>query len=238
MPRIKTGISFRVGTKNFSTANEAFDQFMSQFNFIRQKLGDVTRPFNYIAGALIPRIKARFDTGELANPPYRETTIPRSRFTKAARKAKRTLPDGPTLKQTGNLQRAIERKKSPTKSKIGTQREVFRLVIGVNSGIAPYYKTQLMGGTWIVPIRTGPKGGEWFDPDRLEGSQMTSEQFWGPKKWSQLSLYPTSARVVEIPPTNFFYISTEDERVINRIFVKWYGKTFLRWIKMQGEVPF
>lgn len=238
MPSIKTGISLRVGSKNFNTVDDAFKEFMHQTNLIRRTLGDMTRPFNHIAGALLPRIKDRFNTGELGLPPYREEAYEKSRFTKASRKAKGLSVLGSTLKQTGKLQKAIERKRSPTRGKIGEQREVFRLVIGVNASAAPYYKIQLMGGIWRVPIRKGPKGGNWFDPNRLEGTQMTSERFWGPKKWSQLSTYPEATKVVTVPPTNFFFISTEDKQVITKIFVNWYSKIFMKTLSSKGEVPF
>lgn len=221
--RITTGISFRVGRRSYVDPFTAFGQVQKQANVIRKHLGDLTRPFDEISQSLLLNIKARFDTGELGEPPYRESGIKRSRFTKAARRARGTQPEGPTLKQTGRLQKAIHRVPSPTKAESGGQREVYRLVIGVNSSIAPYYKQQFLGGVWEVPIREGPRGGRYFDPDRFPDASMSSAQFWGPR-WTRLSSLPESTTEVQIPPTEFLYLSPDDAAYTKEIILRWAEK--------------
>ena len=241
---IKTGISMRVGTKNFLEVTDAFAAFTHQTNLIRQELGDLTRPFNEIVGVpggsrgLIPRIQSRFDTNELSKPPYRDSDIARSDFTQAARFAKSHDPNGSTLNSSGNLKRSIYRKPSPTKGKNGAQREVYKLVIGVNGGSAPYYKDQLMGGVWNAPVRKDSSHDHlpgYFDPDRLPGSVISSADFWG-KRWAYISSLPENTTIVTVPATNFLFISTEDAKYITNIFSKWFVN-FISSHEFKG-VPF
>ena len=219
MPR--SGITYKVGNRTYTNSSVALRRFALPLDRLSRQLGDLTKPFDDVAGMLIPHIKLRFRSGELGRPPFRENRSRRSRFTKAARRAKGQDPDGPALSASGDLERAVERKSSPTKSATGGQREVMRLVLGVNGSIAPYYRTQLLGGTWQVPVRIGPRGGMHFDPDRLEGSTVSSAQYWGPQRWAQYEQLAEGFKEVQVPATNFFHMTREDDNEIREILLTW-----------------
>ncbi len=215
------GITFKVGNKTHSTAATAFGGLRSRLTALSTQLGDLTRPFDEISAVILPDIKHRFDTGELADPPYRPGNSVRSRFTKNARRARGFDPNGPTGKASGNLQRAVQRMPGPTKSESGGQREVHRLTFGVNASAAPYYRDFINGGIWEVPVRLGTRGGMHFDPDRLPGATMSSSTYWGPKRWAQYAKLPEGFKRVEVPPTNIFHLSSDDNSVIRNIILDW-----------------
>ena len=215
------GITFKAGNKTYGTAEEAFRGITRPLRSLQKQIGDLTKPFDQIAGVMVADVKHRFNTGELGYPPYRPAGNKRSRFTRNVRKAKGQDPDGETLKASGDMRDAVQRMPSPTKSKEGGQREVYRLVLGVNGSKAPYYRKQLLGGIWEVPVRIGPRGGMHFDPDRIPGSSMTSSRYWGPNQWKHYEKLPEGFAEVEVPPTNIFHMSTVDDNEIRNILLDW-----------------
>jgi len=222
------GISFKVGNRIFASPEGAFDGIQRRLTKLSKVLGELTKPFDEVAAVIVPRIKSRFDTGELGRPPYRPANTRRSRFTRNVRRARGEDPEGPTLKASGRLQSAVSRRPGPTKSAEGGQREVHRMTIGINSSRAPYYREQILGGIWNVPVRVGPKGGQHFDPDRLRGSGMSSSRYWGPKRWEQLSKLSEGFKEVTIPPTNIFHMTTDDESLIRNILLDYIWRAGIR----------
>ncbi len=222
------GITFKVGNRIFDSPEGAFNGIQRRLTKLSKVLGDLTRPFDEVAAVIVPRIKARFDTGELARPPYRPGNTRRSRFTRNIRRARGEDPDGPTLKASGKLQSAVSRRPGPTKSAEGGQREVHRMTIGINSSRAPYYKEQILGGIWEVPVRVGSRGGQYFDPDRVSGASMSSSRYWGPSRWSRLSKLPEGFKEVAVPPTNIFHMTVDDESIIRNILLDYLWNAGIR----------
>lgn len=222
------GITFKVGNKRFDSPDRAFSGIQKRMVKLSKVLGDLTRPFDDVAAVIVPRIKARFDTGELGRPPYRSANTRRSRFTRNVRIARGEDPDGPTLKASGRLQSAVSRRPGPTKSAEGGQREVHRMTIGINSSRAPYYKEQILGGVWSVPVRIGSKGGQYFDPDRIRSAGMSSSRYWGPQRWEQLSKLAEGFKEIQIPPTNIFHMTVDDEALIRNILLDWLWREGIR----------
>ena len=222
------GITFKSGTRSYGNGDAAFANVQTRLRKLSVELGDLTQPFDEISSIILPEIKRRFNTGELGDTPYRDKKTRRSRFTRNVRRARGQDPDGPTLKASGDLQAAVERKKSPTKNRLGGQREVRRLVIGINSGKAPYYRTQLEGGTWEVPVRIGKRGGMHFDPDRVPGSSMSSSRYWGPRQWVHYAKLPEGIKEVQVPATNIFYMHDDDAKMIRNVLLDWAWRAGLR----------
>ena len=236
MAKDQFGISFKTGTsvysRNFTDPNDAFKAMQGTLKALKKNLGELTRPFDELAGILIPIIKQRFNTDELSDKPYRKTNYPRSRFTRNARRARRTNPDGATLNSSGRLRDSVRRLPSATKSSEGGQREVNKMAIGYD-GSAPYFRTQTLGGVFEVPVRLGRRGGKHFDPDRLENSLMTSEQYWGKKRWAQYSSLPEGIVSVSVPATNPFVMRGPEQQIISTVLVSFLQKV-MRDAESQG----
>ena len=139
-------IKFTFGGRNYEDSIAAFDGMADTFYRLQKEIGELTPLFNKIADPLVGIIQDRFEDGRLNASPYNEDApgAKRSKFTKLAR----VNPNGPTLKDTGRLQRSIRRIKSPTKSSTGGQREVSTLRIGTVG--VPYAEEHLFGGTFTI----------------------------------------------------------------------------------------
>lgn len=211
-------IKFTYGGRNYEEAFEAFGEVEKTFKKIQKELGELTPLFNKIADPLIDRVQGRFDMDVLNDSPYNEDApgAIRSVHTKLAR----VNPNGPTLKDTGRLQRSIRRLKSPTKTKQGGQREVSTLRIGTTG--VPYAEDHLFGGEWIIEgwekrYKYGGKRKTRFftDYDAMNyPSGKTNASIYG-ANFAKISSYPPAQRRVEIPIRNFLAIDFEVEDYIN-----------------------
>jgi phage gpG-like protein len=211
-------IKFTYGGRNYEEAFEAFGEIAETFKKIKKEIGELTPLFNQIADPLVNTIKSRFDNDTLNDSPYNEDApgAIRSVHTKLAR----VNPGGPTLKDSGKLQRSIRRLKSPTKSKSGGQREVSTLRIGTTG--VPYAEDHLFGGEWIIEgwEKKYKYGGKQkskfftnFDAMNYPSGKTNSSMYGG--KLSKISSYPQARRRVEIPIRNFLAIDFEVEDFIN-----------------------
>ena len=211
-------IKFTYGGRNYEEAFEAFGQVEKTFKKLQKELGELTPLFDQIADPLIDTVQARFDMDVLNESPYNEDApgATRSVHTKLAR----VNPDGPTLKDTGRLQRSIRRLKSPTKSKSGEQREVNTLRIGTTG--VPYAGDHLFGGELVIEgfekrYKYGGKQKSRFftDFDSMNyPSGKTNSSMYG-ENLAKITSYPRAQRRVEIPVRNFLAVDFEVEDFIN-----------------------
>lgn len=209
------GIRYTVGSKTFTDAAKGFEAWEKGLLELKKELGDLTRPFDEISSQLLINIQQRFKDNTFGQAPFVSQT---SRFTKHARRARGHNPQGSKLFASGTLAGSIKRSPSPTKSDLGGQREVFVLRMGTVG--APHAKRQILGGVWIVPVRQGPRGGKYLDVEKLTGSTMSGEQFWG-ERWGRISSYPESTTRVIIPPRNFLQLFDNDRQVISSTIQGW-----------------
>jgi len=231
MAAIKTGVSIRVGTKTYASFLDADANFQKKLMALKRNLGELTRPFDEVSRFIITKIQKRFTNDSFGAPPFRDASYARSRWTAQARQARSINPNGSTLYATGNMAGALERRDSPTKSPSGGRREVYRLVIGMATGSAPYYKKQLAGGIWDVPVYE-VEGNYFLDSSRLEGGAMTSEAFHGPEKWNIISRDGSPTTIpVQVPATNFFLMLPGEQKFMKTLFNKWFYEVGIksRW---------
>ncbi len=211
-------IKFTFGGRTYEEAGQAFGELGNTFNELQKQMGELTPLFNKIADPLVNMVKDRFEDDRLNASPYNEDKpgATRSIHTKLAR----VNPHGPTLKDTGRLQRSIRRLKSPTKNVKGGQREVATLRIGTVG--VPYAEKHLFGGEmvirgWEKKYKYGGKTKTRFytDFDAMDyPSGKTNSSEYG-KEFSKISGYPPAMRRVEIPVRNFLKVDFEVEDFIN-----------------------
>jgi len=207
-------IKFTFGGRNYEDSNTAFDALSETFNKIQKGVGELTPLFNQIADPIVGMIQDRFEDGRLNAAPYNEDApgATRSIHTKNAR-INRT---GPTLKDSGRLQRSIRRLKSPTKTKEGGQREVSTLRIGTTG--VPYAEDHLFGGEWIIQgwEKKYKYGGKQkskfftnFDAMNYPNGKTNASEYGA--NFAKISSYPEARRRVEIPLRNFLAVDFEVE---------------------------
>jgi len=227
-------IKFTYGGRNYEEAFEAFGEIAETFKKIKKEIGELTPLFNKIADPLINRVQARFDNDVLNESPYNEDApgARRSIHTKLAR----VNPGGPTLKDTGKLQRSIKRLKSPTKTKSGGQREVNTLRIGTTG--VPYAEDHLYGGEWVIEgwekryKYSGKQKSKFYtDFDAMNYPNGKSNASVYGTRLSKISSYPTARRRVEIPIRNFLAIDFEVEDYINDNVVHFANKMLEKYGK-------
>ena len=227
-------IKFTYGGRNYEEAFEAFGEVEKTLKKLKKEMGELTPLFNQIADPLVSTVKARFDTDVLNESPYNEDApnAKRSVHTKLAR----VNPGGPTLKDSGRLQRSIRRLKSPTKSKSGGQREVSTLRIGTTG--VPYAEDHLYGGEWIIEgwekkyAYGGKQKSRFFtDFDAMDyPSGKTNASEYG-ANFTKISSYPQARRRVEVPIRNFLAIDFEVEDFINDNVVSFANKMLEKYGK-------
>ena len=212
-------IKFTFGGRNYEDSNTAFDALADTFYKIQKELGELTPLFNQISDPIVDMIQDRFDDDRLNASPYNEDApgATRSIHTKNAR-INRT---GPTLKDSGRLQRSVRRLKSPTKTKEGGQREVSTLRIGTTG--VPYAEDHLFGGEWIIEgwEKKYKYGGKQktkfftnFDAMNYPNGKTNASEYGG--NFAKISSYPEARRRVEIPIRNFLAVDFEVEDFVNK----------------------
>ena len=201
------------GGIGYDSPGAAFEALGKDLEAVQDYFGELTPLFNDIADPLIDRIKARFDDGSLNKKPFAETPgLKRSKFTRLAR----INPNGPTLKDSGRLQRSIRRLKSPTKSESGGQREVSVLRIGTLG--VPYAEKHLFGGTfeiqgWEKELKNSTKFFTNFDKmDFPNGKTNRSE--YTPKQLKMLTSLPEATKVIEIPIRDFLKFDAKTDQFV------------------------
>ena len=212
-------IKFTFGGRNYEDSNTAFDALADTFYKIQKEMGELTPLFNQIADPIVGMIQERFDDDRLNSSPFNEDApgATRSIFTKNAR-INRT---GPTLKDSGRLQRSVRRLKSPTKTKEGGQREVSTLRIGTTG--VPYAQAHLFGGEWVIEgwEKRYKYGGKQrskfftnFDAMNFPNGKTNASEYGG--NFAKISSYPQAQRRVEIPIRNFLAIDFEVEDFVTK----------------------
>tara|TARA_Y100000356_G_scaffold122172_1_gene116100 strand:+ start:211 stop:885 length:675 start_codon:yes stop_codon:yes gene_type:complete len=201
-------IKFTLGGRNYEDADGAFDALTGKFKALTKQLGELTPVFDKISPTLVKQIKQRFDTDELDFAPYNQDAPGGSRRSQFTKKIRRN-PGGPTLKNTGRLQKSISRLGSPTKNKSGGQREVMTLRIG-SRGV-PYAQDHLFGGTWEVPIFQSRQGRKYINYDRIAASEKTNSGEYK-SRWPQIKKMTQTTAQVEIPQRNFLLM---DDDMVN-----------------------
>jgi phage gpG-like protein len=224
-------VKFVIGTgvggisAGLTTPVIAMDALVKQTRQIGDALGELTRPFNIIAPALMRNIKKRFDTGAFGHAPYQQppklTVGPfspnpnRSKYTRLVRQARGQNPDGSALKASGTLKESIYRVKGPTSTKAGRTREVAVLRIGSNAGRRA--RQHIFGGQWIVEVKIHPKTKQKY----LNAAAYTSNPTAIYNNWRHIVNYEDGQKVVEIPTRDFFMMSNDDRYFINSTINKY-----------------
>lgn len=201
------------GGIGYDSPGAAFEALGKELEVIRNHFGELTPLFNNVADPLIDRIKARFDDESLNKKPFAETPgLKRSKFTRLAR----VNPNGPTLKDTGRLQRSIRRLKSPTKTESGGQREVSVLRIG-SLGV-PYAQSHLFGGTfeiqgWEKELKNSTKFFTNFDKMNFANGKTNRSEYTA-KQLKMLSSLPEATKVIEIPIRDFLKFDAKTDQFL------------------------
>lgn len=201
------------GGIGYDSPGAAFEALGKELEVIRNHFGELTPLFNNVADPLIDRIKARFDDESLNQKPFAETPgLKRSKFTRLAR----VNPNGPTLKDTGRLQRSIRRLKSPTKTESGGQREVSVLRIG-SLGV-PYAQSHLFGGTfeiqgWEKELKNSTKFFTNFDKMNFANGKTNRSEYTA-KQLKMLSSLPEATKVIEIPIRDFLKFDAKTDQFL------------------------
>jgi|9_EtaG_2_1085328.scaffolds.fasta_scaffold00558_6 phage gpG-like protein len=201
------------GGINYDTPGAAFDALGKDLEAVQDYFGELTPLFNNVAEPLIDRIKARFDDGSLNKKPFAEVAnTRRSKFTRLAR----VNPNGPTLKDTGRLQRSIKRLKSPTKTSKGEQREVSVLRIGTLG--VPYAEKHLFGGTfeiegWEKELKNSTKFFTNFDKMNFANGK-TNRSEYTPRQLKMLTSLPEATKVIEIPIRDFLKFDAKTDQFV------------------------
>jgi len=218
----KASVKVVVGNKTFSNIDEGLNVISGTLTKLQKELGELTRPFDDISGVIIRQIHGRFDSGAFGDPPF----APLGGMAMAQRSAANITGDR-ALNASGDLKRSVMRRRSPTKSAEGKQREV--LVLRVGSIGVPYTRDMIEGSIWYVPVLRNPVTDSFtIDYDRLRGSQTSNATMYGERYENDLQYWDKDEHPVDVPGRDFLSLPDEDLFVIVDIVDEWFNKVFHR----------